>query len=171
MSNTPTPAPAGAAPAADAAPKKSRKGLFIIATVAVVLLLGGGAAAYWMYAGASPEQPADAEAQEEEGPGAAVTLEPFVVNLADPGGSRFLRVAMSLIVADEEKAAEVGESAVIKARVRSAILEQLALQHADQLVTPEGKTELKKTIAEHAAHVVEGLEVKDVLFSEFVVQF
>jgi flagellar FliL protein len=115
---------------------------------------------------AAPE--AAEEATEE--PGAAVPLEPFIVNLADAGGSRFLRVTLSLIV-DEAHALEFEESAVVKAKVRSAILELLAQQTADPLITPEGKAELKKAIAESAAHAVEGLHVSDVLFSEFVVQF
>jgi flagellar basal body-associated protein FliL len=37
-------------------------------------------------------------------------------------------------------------------------------------VTPEGKTELKKAIAEHATAVLKK-EVRDALFSDFVVQF
>lgn len=168
MSTTPT-APAPAAPAADA-PKKSRRGLFLIATVALVLLLGGGGAAYWMYAG-QPAGAAAAPVEEDKGPGAAVELDTFVVNLADLGGSRFLRVSLALIVDDEEHAAEIGENAVIKARVRSSILELLAEQTADRLVTPDGKAELKKAIGERASHAVEGLHVSDVLFSEFVVQF
>jgi flagellar basal body-associated protein FliL len=38
-------------------------------------------------------------------------------------------------------------------------------------VTPEGKAELKKVIAEQAEHATHDLKVSDVLFSEFVVQF
>lgn len=140
----------------------------LIAVVAIVLLLGGAGAAYWMLAGNGEA----AEPKEEEtGPGAAVVLEPFIVNLADPGGSRFLRVSLSLIVQDEAHALEIEENAVVKMRVRSSILELLALQTADRLVTPDGKTELKNAIADGATHAIDGLHVTDVLFSEFVVQF
>ena len=171
MSQTPTAQAPAAAPAADA-PKKSRRGLFIIATLVLVLALGGGGAAYWMYAA----KPAGAEAaaepvEEDKGPGFAVELDPFVVNLADLGGTHFLRVSLALVVEDEAHAAEIGESAVLKARVRSAILELLAEQSADRLITPDGKTELKKAIGERASHAVEELHVTDVLFTEFVVQF
>jgi flagellar FliL protein len=170
MSNTPTaPAPA-AAPAAADAPKKSRKGLFIIAGVALVAVLGGGGAAYWMFFANAPAAEA-AEPAEEAGPGAAVALDPFVVNLADAGGTRYLRVSLSLVVADEAHAAEVAESEVTRARIRSAVLELLSLQTADRLITPDGKAEVKKAIAEAASHAVADLHVSDVLFSEFVVQF
>ena len=98
-------------------------------------------------------------------------LEPFVVNLADPSGTRFLRVTMSLVVADEVVAKEIEEEKVVHARLRSAILELLAQKQSIELVTPEGKAELKKAIAEGAAHAAHELKVEDVLFSEFIVQF
>jgi flagellar basal body-associated protein FliL len=55
-------------------------------------------------------------------------------------------------------------------RTRSAILELLSTQVATRLVTPEGKSEVKKAIAEQASRLL-GVKVTDVLFSEFVVQF
>jgi flagellar FliL protein len=167
--NTSTPNQTGTPAVPAAAPKGSRKKLVIMATAALVVLLGGGGAAYWMLSG-SPAEAAPAE-EEKTGPGAAVPLEPFIVNLADPGARRFLRVSLSLIVEDEEHALEIAESDVVKIRIRSAILELLALQTADSLITPDGKTALKKAIAEGAGHAVEGLHISDVLFSEFVVQF
>ena len=169
-----TNATAPTAPAAEAAPKKSRRGLIMIAGIALIVVLGGGGAAYWMYAkGAPVEGEGEAEAKEEEHaePGAAVPLEPFVVNLADPGGSHFLRVNLSLVVEDEEQALVFEESPVTKMKVRSAVLELLALQAADTLITPAGKTELKKAIAEAAGKAASEVHITDVLFSEFVVQF
>jgi flagellar FliL protein len=157
-------------PAAAPAPKKSRKGLFIVLTLVVILLAGGGGGAYWfMFRGAGEAQAAEPEPP--PAPTGVIPLEPFVVNLADPAGSRFLRVTLSLVVADEAIAHEVEEDEVVVLRVRSAILELLAQKQASELVTPEGKTALKKSIAEGAKHAAHELEVADVLFSEFIVQF
>jgi flagellar FliL protein len=153
------------------APAKSRRGLVLVATATLVVLLGGGGAAYWMYGGNTTAEGAEPAAPEDTGPGAAIPLEPFVVNLADPGGTRFLRVSLSLVVAEEDQAKELEENAVMKMKVRSAVLELLALQSAERLITPEGKSELKKAIAGAAAKAVMDLHVTDVLFSEFVVQF
>jgi flagellar FliL protein len=159
MSNATPPAP----PAA----KKSRAMLFAI--IGVIVGLGGGGGAYWLYA-SRIAPPAAAKPAPPPTTG-IVPMEPFVVNLADEGGSRFLRVTLSLVVEGEEHAKEIAESDVVRARLRSAILERLTLQKGEQLVTPEGKSELKKAIAEQAAHAAHGLKVTDVLFSEFVVQF
>ena len=147
-----------------------------MATVALVVLLGGGGGAYWKFVASKPVDPKAEEAKakeekaKEEAKAVAVALDPFVVNLADLGGTRFLRVNLSLVVHDEEKAKEL-EEGVAKMKVRSAILELLSLQHAETLITPDGKKELKKAIAEAADKAVVELHVSDVLFSEFVVQF
>jgi flagellar protein FliL len=159
-----------------AAPKKSKKGFMII--VLLLVLGGGGAGGYFYFlkgnpAAAHAEEP-EPEPEAEHAPATGtgiVPMEPFVVNLADPGAIRFLRVNLALVVKDEEIAKEMEENAVDKARIRSSILELLAMQHSDAIVTPEGKDELKKLIAERSEHAAHELKVVDVLFSEFVIQF
>jgi flagellar FliL protein len=158
---------------AAAAPKKTSKLVWILLTVSLVILAGGGAGAYW-YFSRSAESAAGKEAAAAE-PAAApepglVEMEPFVVNLADPGGQRFVRVSMRLLTHDEEQALELKENAVAKAKVRAALLELLSMQTADALVTLDGKNALKKAIAERASHAVHELKVIDVLFVEFIVQ-
>jgi flagellar protein FliL len=161
-----------AAPAAPA-PAKSRKGLVIILVVVLLLLAGGGGGAYWfLFRGHGDAEAAEAEPEPPPPPATGIVpLEPFVVNLADPSGTRFVRVTMSLVVADEALAKEIEEEKVVHARIRSSILELLALKQSGELVTPEGKAELKKAIAESVAHAAHELKVEDVLFSEFIVQF
>jgi flagellar protein FliL len=155
---------------APAPAKKSKKGFMMI--VILLLVAGGGGGAYFFYFKAPKAHAKAVEPEPEpETPKGIVPMEPFVVNLADAGATRFLRANISLVVSDEEHAKELEENAVDKARIRSAILELLAQQNADKLVTPEGKDELKKTIAERVAHAVHELKVLDVLFSEFVIQF
>jgi flagellar FliL protein len=137
-----------------------------------VLLGGGGLAAYFTLRKPAETTPDAAEAKKapEVGTG-IVSFEPFVVNLADTGGQRFLRINVQLIVADEEQAKKIQESAVQLMRLRSAILERLTAQTSDQIVTPEGKAALKKEISEHVVPILKPIEVSDVLFSDFVVQY
>lgn len=152
-----------------AAPKKGNTTL-VIAAVAVVALLGGGGGAYWFFMRGQPVAAKEAAPEPEEERG-IVGFEPFIVNLADPGGSRFLRLTVKLVVENPEHAKELEENLVTTARMRSAVLDLLALQTADVLVTPEGKDELKKAITERVGHLAHETKVIDVLFSEFVVQF
>jgi len=153
--------------AAASAPAKKGKSKLLMIGIAVIVLLGGGGAGAWLYMG---KNAAHAEAATEPPPTPGlVTLEPFIVNLADPGGRRFLRVSLRLLVKDEAEAKEVADNELLLVKTRSAVLELLATQKSETLTTPEGKTELKKAIAEKAAAAL-GHEVTDVLFAEFVVQ-
>jgi flagellar FliL protein len=157
---------------APAAPKKKSKLVWIVLIVVLILAGGGGAGAYWYFSRSAEtaegkEATEEAEAPPEPG---LVEMEPFVVNLADPGGQRFVRVSMRLLTYDEHQALELKENAVSQAKVRAALLELLSMQTADGLVTLEGKNALKKAIAERASQAVHELKVIDVLFVEFIVQ-
>jgi flagellar basal body-associated protein FliL len=56
-------------------------------------------------------------------------------------------------------------------RLRSTMVDLLSSETSQHIVTQDGKTELKKQIAERAAKIIEPIEVADVLFSDFVVQY
>jgi flagellar protein FliL len=153
--------------------------LVVIGLVALVLLGGGGGAAWWWFVArpkaageaGGAERPKEKETKAEKKPagGGMVALDQFLVNLADKDASRFLRVKLGLVVETKAEAEETEKDDVAKARLRSAILEVLSQQTAETLVTPEGKSELKKLIAERASAA--GPKVLDVLFTDFVVQF
>lgn len=150
--------------------KKKGKSFVLIAVIALVVIGGGGGAAWWWFhrgttvAEAAPKEPP----LDKRG---LLTFEPFMVNLADEGGTRFLKTNIALVVEDAATAKELEESPVVKSRVRSDILELLTEQQAPALVTPEGKESLKNAIKARTAHALEDKKVIDVLFSEFVVQF
>jgi len=151
------------------ASKKKSKLVPILLTIAFVVLAGGGVAGYWFYSHRGGDAQAAPKPEAAPEPG-IVELDPFVVNLADPGGTRFVRVAMRLLTYDQDQAAELKEDAVAKAKLRGTILEVLSMQVSATLITPDGKAELKKAIAERAAHAVHDLKVTDVIFVEFIVQ-
>jgi flagellar FliL protein len=147
--------------------KKSKKGLLI--GVIGALVVGGGGAGYWF-----TRAPAEAAGEEHTAPQpdgeSVVAFEPFVVNLADGGGGRYLRVSVQLVVAGTETGAEIEGEAVKKVRLRSDVLGILTEQTSDTLMTKEGKDELKLAISERASPSIEPHKVLDVLFSDFIVQ-
>ncbi len=158
----------GAAPAPTPKPKKGggMKWLFI---GALVVVLGGAGAAWWMFGGSTTE--AAAAAEPELAARGVFAFEPFLVNLADEGGQRFLKATVSLVVENPEEAKHIEEAPVLVAHIRSAIIEVLTQQTAPALVTPEGKTALKQAIKDRTSPLLPDKKVLDVLFSEFVVQF
>jgi len=165
-----------AAPVADAPggeEKKAKGGSKKLVIGAVLLAALGGGGYWWKGRQLEPEAEASAK-KKHEVPASArglVTFDPFVANLADEGGRRFLRATVQLVVANADVAKEMAESPVMMMQARSVVLDLLTQQVADALVTSEGKAELRKAIAERLAEALGEIEIVDVLFSDFVVQF
>lgn len=136
----------------------------------VLLLLAGGTGSAWWWrtrmAAATPE--VTETPLSERG---LVTFEPFLVNLADGGGSRFLKITVQLVVDTEAAAESVQKTPVLLMPLRSAILEVLTQQSSSLLVTADGKRALKEEIKKHVGPLLRDRKVIDVLFTEFVVQF
>ena len=150
-------------------PKKKGRSKLLFVGLPLLLLMGGGGAGWWYFMQpAVAAEGAAAEEKEEVRPG-LVSFEPFVVNLADPGGRKFLRVGVQLLLPDESTAAELEEDELEISRLRSAVLELLTTRTSADVNNVEGRAALKKAIAE-TAHQVGHVEVRDVLFKEFVVQ-
>jgi len=169
-------------PSEKPAEKKAKGGkgkMIIILSVVGVLALGGGGFAYYKFMGPGAKAAEGADGHGAEGGDAAheaagtgvVNFEPFVANLADPGGGRFARVNVKIIVHDEAEAKHIEEQPASIARIRAAVLDLLSAEISEHLVTPAGKAELRKKISEKAAEILKPVKVSDVLFSDFVVQF
>lgn len=163
-------APAAAAPAGETAAKKGGGKNKMLMIGGVVLALAGGGY-YYKTQAAAHEEEAPKEKTISAKERGLVSFDPFVANLADEGGQRFVRVTVQLVVADAVQAAEMAETPVMAMQARAIILELLGIQLADTLVTPEGKVALRQAIAERVAEALHEIEVVDVLFSDFVVQF
>jgi flagellar FliL protein len=151
------------------------KKLIVIGVVLLVLLgAGGGGAWWWMHRAEAAQAGGEekkAEPAVDPSDTGVLSLDPFLVNLADKDSPRFLRATIRLVVGPKKQAAELNEDDVAKARIRSSVLELLTEQTSDKVVTPEGKAALKKTIVERSSKILSEGKVTDVLFSEFVVQF
>ena len=151
---------------------------FLLPAVGILLLMGVGGGGFFWWQGrqtadaAGHEAPAHgtASAEQPEVSG-ALPFEPFIVNLADPEGSRYLKADVRLVVSGAESLEELKEDEVVMLRLRSAILEHLSQKTAIELTTAGGKETLKQEIAERCTKILGHAKVSDVLFAEFVVQF
>jgi flagellar FliL protein len=103
---------------------------------------------------------------------AVLHLESFVVNLADPEENRFLRVGVDLGLENPLPAKEGkgGEGEVPTARVRDSILSVLSTWRSDDLLAAEGKQKLKEALVRELRKRVPELGVKEVYFTDFLVQ-
>jgi flagellar FliL protein len=103
---------------------------------------------------------------------AVLHLEAFVVNLADPEDNRFLRIGIDLGLENPLSAKEGkgGEGEVPTARIRDCILAVLSTWHSDALLAPEGKQKLKDELVRALRARAPELGVKEVYFTDFLVQ-
>ena len=142
-----------AAPPDAALPRKSKKGL-IIGLVAVLLLAGGGAGGAWWFLGRGEhDETADvAKAAKDEEKRKAmrvfVTLENFVVNLADRDSERYAQIGVVLEVDGKETETKI---AARMPAVRNELLLLISSKLGSQLTTREGKEQLAAEIAVAAA--------------------
>jgi flagellar FliL protein len=178
---------------AASAPQKSGGVLVpILCSLMASLLVGGGVIFFLMHSGKLGGAPAQViiVAPKAE-PTEPVTMDPFLVNLADAGGHSYLRATMVLemtVPASRDKKAEKkpeGKSDADpaatseRAAMRDSILTVLGSQTSDALLVAGGKEQVKKTLIEQlnktaadasAGTAMPARKVKDIYFTEFLVQ-
>jgi flagellar basal body-associated protein FliL len=94
-------------------------------------------------------------------------LEPFVLNLTDPGQRSFLRVGVDLGLG---RSLSKGEDAPALGPVRDTIIDVLGQGKADELLTAKGKEQLKSDLLHALQEKVPALGVQQVYFTEFLIQ-
>ena len=145
---------AAAATATAAAPeapkKKSKKLLFIVLGVVLLALIGAGAALYVLKSNtASDEEGEDGEEQvaehskEPRVPPTFLPLEAMVINLADPGGNRFIQLGLTLQLQDAKTEADVK---AYMPSIRSNILLLISQRTAEEMLQVQGKEKLAQDI-------------------------
>ena len=178
----------------DAAPKKKGKLKLIIMGVLVLAILGGGGFFGWKFffgpkdgesaavsqseaelaeGGGNGEAPVDKDGKPllppmAPAPQLIVTLDPFMTNLADAGGRRFLRVIVALDVETEEM------RDAINARmpgIRNALLELFSSKNSPDLLSAQGKYRLRMEILRVINNQL-GIadKITKAFYMEFVVQ-
>lgn len=177
------------------APKKSKKKLFIMIGILVVLLAALGAGGWFGYkwwmgrkaaaAGDSAtEQKVDehgkkddkgghGEKKDEKGApvgeaaGELVSIPPLLVNLAEPQGRRYLKLALDVEVRDKVAADELNKN---MAKVKDSLLLLLSSKTYEDLGSLENKILLKKEIVERLTLVLGEQKVQRVYITEIVIQ-
>ena len=151
----------------------SKTVLIIIISVTVLFMgaVGGGFFILWNKIAQLPQGPATVEelpVQEEENAiGPLYALDTMIVNLADHGGKRYLRVTMALELSDPEAVATI-ESRL--PQVRDAVLMILPTKKYDDVSTTEGKIALRSEVMEKINGLMTKGRVNNIYFTEFVVQ-
>ncbi|MCS6924371.1 MAG: flagellar basal body-associated FliL family protein [Candidatus Binatia bacterium] len=98
---------------------------------------------------------------------AETRLDPFVVNLADQPGRRYLRTTLQLVLHQPQDKERVEQATP---RVRDAVLLLLSSKRAEELLTVEGKTQLREEILKQINTTIGKETVAAVYFVDFLIQ-
>jgi flagellar FliL protein len=153
----------------------SNKVLIIVALVFVLLLgmMGTGFFFMWNKMNAANANPADAgeagalSAAEPVKIGPIHPLDTFIVNLADEGGARYLRVTMNLELKDKEAVDLVQERLPL---IRNGVLMILPAKKYVEIATVEGKDALRDELVAKLNSFLKSDSVANIYFTEFVIQ-
>jgi flagellar FliL protein len=159
-----------------------RPGRFFLLLTAAVLGLAAVAGGVWLaHSGRAAKwckRPAILTAKAQ--PAMAthiVTLEPFLVNLADSGGQSYLRVAMVLRVQDaagtvkaEAGAKDDAAASEEKAAARDTILAELSRMSAEELLAADGQQQMKQRVKTALAARTPAIVASEIYLTDFLVQ-
>ena len=165
----------------DERPKRP-KIVIILAILALLAALGAGG--YYAYItffqkpaeeekkeGGGEEEAAEAlkneEAPPEPGLGIMVPMKPFIVNLAQSKGKRFLKVSVTLELSAPEVNVEVNENIQ---KITDSILILLSSKTFEDVYSVQGKFKLKDEVTTRVNRFLVLGHVKDAYFTEFVIQ-
>lgn len=143
--------------------RKSRPWL-TIALLLVVLLLSGGYVYHFFFGGNNPGATAAAGSSQVPANMQKISLEPIVVNLADPGLHRYLRAKITLEYSEAKLSSELNDKLY---RIRDTIISVLRSKKTDDLQNEDAlKRELLVAIN---SQLLTG-QVRGLYFEEFIIQ-
>ncbi|HIJ59116.1 MAG TPA: flagellar basal body protein FliL [Nitrospirae bacterium] len=149
------------------ASKKKSKKLLLIIIIVVVLAAAGGGTFFFLSKKSGGEKAEEKKKEEKPIETVNFALDPFVVNLSDLAGNRFLKVSVQLELANA-KLLDLAKAKV--PQMRDTIITLLTSKSSDTLIAPEGKLQLKDEITIRLNQVMGEGNVKNVFLTEFVMQ-
>jgi flagellar FliL protein len=154
----------------------SNKIVFLLIGVLLVMMLGLGGGLFMMWnklsslntqSVANASDNPDLEEVIEHPLGPILSLDTFIVNLADKGGNRYLRVTMDLELGNSELEDEINKR---MPQVRDSILMILPSKRFEDISTVQGKIALRDQILETINGFLSQGKITTIFFKEFVVQ-
>lgn len=160
----------------EVAPAKKSGNKKIIIAILLAMIVGGGGTGgffFWRTRVVKGQSSHNSESKKESHDGneqevtEVVELAPFIVNLADKEEPKYLRMTVSLGLGEG-----TGEKPdpLFMTKVRNAILAIVTTKTAEEILTVEGKTELRKEMLSAARSVVDKPSVHAIYITDFIVQ-
>jgi len=143
--------------------KSSRVKWIILGTVVLLVLAAGAGGGIYYFTTMSGAH----RGQSKPVIGILWPMEPFIVNLIDNGGERYLKTAIQLEVSQQDTVAELEQ---LKPKLRDSILDLLSAKSYNDLMDMGGKQRLRDEIVLRLNSFLTTGKVDRVYFTELVVQ-
>jgi len=146
---------------------------WIIIGVVVLVLAGGGYVGWTMLnpqpdqTGADGGQAPDTDAVKEMEVGVMFGMDPFVVNLNEAGGKRYLKSKIEIEFVGEDVRKEMANRLP---QLRDVILLHLSSKTLDEIRSVDGKIELKNALIKRINQVMKLGKIRNLYFTQFVIQ-
>ncbi|MFT3694231.1 MAG: flagellar basal body-associated FliL family protein [Kofleriaceae bacterium] len=173
MSDAAEEAPAEGADGHGEKPKKKGGGTSPIVMALLVLNLGASGFGAFKIMTAKPAAAATAteehheEKSSKEITGPVVALDPFVVNLDEPGNARYLKMTAQLELVNAKDTEIIEKS---KQVVRDEILSYLSGLHVKDTLGAEAKDHIREALLKKLEGAIGEHHVRRIFFQEFMVQ-
>jgi len=175
---------AGEQEASPPPPKKGKKRWVVLLILFLVLALAGGAGAFLILPrlmssgdidqaeegqenGGQASSLTDSASGEKQELGILMSLNPFIVNLLDTTGKRYLKVKLDLDLSDEKTKLDVEYRLP---QIQDSLLILLSSKSYEDISSTEGKMRLRMEIISRMNDIISAGKVNNVYFTEFVVQ-
>ena len=143
--------------------------LMVIIIVALVICLAGGAFAFLKMRGKLKLGGGEAK-HEKKVELSTWQLEEFVVNLADCGEPRYLKLNVVLEIEGGKAKHGEGGASPEEARARDAIITVVSKKRYSDLISEDGKTRLKAELKSALNEALDETKVANIYFTSFAMQ-
>ncbi len=135
----------------------------VVLVIVVAAVLGG--VLYMTSRVEAKKQPVEQKQRAEVG--AMWAMEPFIVNLMDNNGDRYLKAVIQLELSDPTSVPELEQ---LKPKLRDNVLDLLSAKSYKDLMEAGGKERLREELAMRLSSFMTKGKVLKVYFTEFVIQ-
>lgn len=147
--------------------KKPIVKIIVIALAALVVIGAVTVGAIYFFSRSGSAKKVEAPAVPPPAAVALWSIEPFIVNLADNQGERYLKVVMQMEVSDMTVSVEMDQ---LKPKLRDNILDLLTAKTYSELMDMGGKQRLRDEIVTRLNSFITKGKIVRVYFTEFVIQ-
>ncbi len=148
--------------------------LIIIIVLLLLLLVIGGLVAYFLLTGNNSKQQQPTQQAQKQHKVASMAqvgpiypLDPFIVNLVSPNADRYLKCKIDLELSNQAVQKEIDKKLPA---IRDLIIQILSSKTVEEIQTARGKEKLKEEIKRKINQMLTTGEVRNVYFTEFVIQ-